>query len=52
VHPARGFARDLDVLEVSLECGFTEGGSLSHFVRKELGMSPREVRQVARVGTR
>jgi transcriptional regulator GlxA family with amidase domain len=40
---------DLDVTEVSFECGFHDGASFSRFVRKELGMSPREVRQVARV---
>jgi transcriptional regulator GlxA family with amidase domain len=43
---------DLEVTEVSFECGFHDGASFSRFVRKSMGMSPREVRQVARVGTR
>lgn len=43
---------DLEVTEVSFECGFHDGASFSRFVRKELGMSPREVRQVGRVVAR
>jgi len=40
---------DLDVTEVSLECGFHDGATFSRFVRKALGMSPRQVRQGGRV---
>lgn len=36
---------DLDVIEVSYECGFQDGASFSRFVRKELQMSPRQLRQ-------
>jgi transcriptional regulator GlxA family with amidase domain len=43
---------DLEVTEVSFECGFHDGASFSRFVRKALGMSPREVRQGARADAR
>lgn len=43
---------DLDVTEVSFECGFQDGASFSRFVRKALGMSPRELRQVGRASAR
>jgi transcriptional regulator GlxA family with amidase domain len=43
---------DLEVTEVSFECGFNDGASFSRFVRKALGMSPTEVRQIARVHVR
>ncbi|MCM5680540.1 GlxA family transcriptional regulator [Schlegelella sp. S2-27] len=39
---------DLDVTEVSLECGFQDSASFARVVRKALGLSPREVRQAAR----
>lgn len=41
---------DLDVTEVSFECGFQDGASFSRFVRKELQMSPRELRLARRPG--
>jgi transcriptional regulator GlxA family with amidase domain len=43
---------DMDVTEVSFECGFHDGASLSRFVRKELGVSPRELRQMSRANPR
>jgi transcriptional regulator GlxA family with amidase domain len=39
---------DLEVTEVSLECGFQDSTNFARVVRKALGMSPREVRQAAR----
>lgn len=39
---------DLEVTEISFECGFHDGASFSRFVRKELGVSPRELRQSMR----
>jgi transcriptional regulator GlxA family with amidase domain len=39
---------DLEVTEVSLECGFQSGANFARVVRKTLGLSPREVRQAAR----
>lgn len=36
---------DLDVTEVSFECGFQDGASFSRFVRKALQQSPRQLRQ-------
>ncbi|NDY93236.1 GlxA family transcriptional regulator [Ideonella livida] len=36
---------DLDVTEVSFECGFQDGASFSRFVRKSLQLSPRQLRQ-------
>lgn len=41
---------DLEVTEVSFECGFQDCASFSRFVRKELQMSPRQVRQRAGPG--
>jgi transcriptional regulator GlxA family with amidase domain len=40
---------DLEVTEVSLECGFQDSANFARVVRKALGLSPREVRQAARV---
>jgi transcriptional regulator GlxA family with amidase domain len=39
---------DLDVTGVSLECGFQNSAHFARVVRKAFGLSPREVRQVAR----
>lgn len=36
---------DLDVTDICFECGFQDGASFSRFVRKELQMSPRQLRQ-------
>lgn len=36
---------DLDITDVCFECGFQDGASFSRFVRKELQMSPRQLRQ-------
>jgi len=41
---------DLEVTEVSLECGFQDSAHFARVVRKTLGISPREVRQAARPG--
>lgn len=41
---------DLEVTEVSLECGFQNSANFSRVVRKTLGLSPREVRSAARGG--
>jgi transcriptional regulator GlxA family with amidase domain len=43
---------DLDVIEVSLECGFPNSAHFARVVRKALGLSPREVREAARVERR
>ncbi|NML18092.1 GlxA family transcriptional regulator [Azohydromonas caseinilytica] len=43
---------DLDVIEVSFECGFHEGASFARFVRRGTGMSPRDVRQMGRRAAR
>jgi transcriptional regulator GlxA family with amidase domain len=40
---------DLEVTEVSLECGFQSSANFARVVRKTLGLSPRELRQAARV---
>jgi len=40
---------DLEITEVSLECGFQSSANFARVVRKALGQSPREVRQSARV---
>lgn len=40
---------DLEVTEVSLECGFQDSANFARVVRKALGTSPREVRQAARL---
>lgn len=40
---------DLDITAVSLECGFQNSASFARVVRKALGMTPREVRQAARL---
>lgn len=39
---------DLDVTEVSLECGFQNSANFARVVRKAWGQSPREVRQASR----
>jgi transcriptional regulator GlxA family with amidase domain len=39
---------DLEVTEVSLECGFQSSANFARVVRKSLGLSPRELRQAAR----
>ncbi len=36
---------DLEVTEVSFECGFQDGASFSRFVRKALQLSPSQLRQ-------
>jgi len=41
---------DLDITEVSLECGFQDSANFARVVRKAWGVSPREVRQAGRVG--
>jgi transcriptional regulator GlxA family with amidase domain len=38
---------DLEVTEVSLECGFQDSSNFARVVRKALGVSPREVRLAA-----
>jgi transcriptional regulator GlxA family with amidase domain len=43
---------DLDVIEVSFECGFQEGASFARFVRRGTGMTPRDVRQMGRRAAR
>ena len=40
---------DLEIIEVSLECGFQDSANFARVVRKTLGMSPREVRLAVRV---
>jgi transcriptional regulator GlxA family with amidase domain len=40
---------DLEVTEVSLECGFQDSANFARVVRKAWGLSPREVRQAARL---
>jgi transcriptional regulator GlxA family with amidase domain len=40
---------DLEVTEVSLECGFQDSANFARVVRKALGRTPREVRQAARL---
>lgn len=40
---------DLDVTEVSLECGFQDSSNFSRVVRTALGASPSEVRRAARM---
>jgi transcriptional regulator GlxA family with amidase domain len=38
---------DLDVTEVSLECGFQDSATFARVVRKTLGKSPRDVRRAS-----
>jgi transcriptional regulator GlxA family with amidase domain len=43
---------NLDVLEVGLECGYQGGASFSRFIRKELDLSPGELRRAVERGGR
>jgi transcriptional regulator GlxA family with amidase domain len=40
---------DLEITHVSLECGFQDSASLARVVRNSMGLSPRGVRQAARM---
>jgi transcriptional regulator GlxA family with amidase domain len=40
---------DLEVTEVSLECGFQDSANFARVIRKALGLSPSQVRQAARI---
>lgn len=39
---------DLEIIEVSLECGFQDSANFARVIRKALGMSPRQVRLAVR----
>ena len=43
---------DLEVTEVSIECGFQDSANFARVVRKVLGMSPSELRQAVRIAER